>query len=113
MSNYDFEKDAAVQNLFGQALDKGHIDKVVFFSNSPHYLMTESGMCTGAYEYQNNLKPEFYQIYSEYLMICVEGLVEKYDLLDKLRSRSARKVLRRILERIDRIQRRARHELPL
>lgn len=83
VSNYDFEKDAAVQNLFGQALDKGHIDKVVFFSNSPHYLMTESGMCTGAYEYQNNLKPEFYQIYSEYLMICVEGLVEKYDLLDK------------------------------
>lgn len=81
--NYDFEKDAAVQNLFGQALDKGHIDKVVFFSNSPHYLMTESGMCTGAYEYQNNLKPEFYQIYSEYLLICVEGLVEKYDLLDK------------------------------
>ena len=83
VNNYDFEKDAAVQNLFKQALDKGHIDKVVFFSNSPHYLMTESGMCTGAYEYQNNLKPEFYEIYSKYLLICVEGLVEKYDLIEK------------------------------
>lgn len=83
VNNYDFSRDAAVQNLFEQALEKGNITKVVFFANSPHYLMTESGLCTGAVEYQNNLKPEFYDEFSEYLLICVNGLDEKYGLTEK------------------------------
>lgn len=78
-ANYDFDgRDTAVQSMFATALDTGNINKVVFFSNSPHYLMTESGVCTGAYEYQNNLKPEFYEEYSEYMLICVKGLYDKY-----------------------------------
>ena len=78
-ANYDFDgRDTAVQSMFATALDTGNINKVVFFSNSPHYLMTESGVCTGAYEYQNNLKPEYYEEYSEYMLICVKGLYDKY-----------------------------------
>ena len=38
--------------------------------------MTESGMGTGAYEYQNNLKPEFYRNYSESLRMCFDGVVD-------------------------------------
>lgn len=78
-SNYDFEgRDVAVQRLFAEALSKGNITKVVFFANSPHYLMTQSGLCIGKEEYQNNLKPEFYEEFSAYLLITVNALYEKH-----------------------------------
>lgn len=77
--NYDFDgRDVAVQGMLKRALDTGNITRVVFFANSPHYLMTLSGVCTGEYEYQNNLNPDFYDEYSEYLLICVKGLYDKY-----------------------------------
>ncbi len=83
-ANYDFDnRDVEVQRLFAAALDKGNIDKVVFFANSPHYLMTKSGVCTGKNEYDNNLKEEFYEEYSDYLLISVNGLATKYGLQDK------------------------------
>ena len=77
-SNYDFERDAAVRGMFEKALALGNIEKVVFFSNSPHYLMTHSGVCTGSEEYQNNLKEEFYEEYSWYLLIITNHLYETY-----------------------------------
>ena len=77
-SNYDFERDAAVRGLFAEALSKGNITKVVFFANSPHYLMTESGVCIGKEEYVNNLRPEFYEEFSAYLLIIVDALYETY-----------------------------------
>ena len=78
-SNYDFEnRDAAVRSMFGKALATGNVTKVVFFANSPHYLMTESGTCTGEYPGQNNLKPEFYEAFADYLLIIVNNLYETY-----------------------------------
>lgn len=78
-SNYDFEnRDAAVRSMFETALATGNITKVVFFVNSPHYLMTESGTCTGEYPGQNNLKPEFYEAFADYLLIIVNNLYETY-----------------------------------
>ena len=77
-SNYDFKRDAAVRGMFEKALAFGNIEKVVFFSNSPHYLMTHSGVCTGSEEYQNNLKEEFYEEYSQYLLIITNHLYETY-----------------------------------
>lgn len=77
--NYDFEeRDVAVQKLFSEALSKGNVTKVVFFANSPHYLMTESGVCIGKEEYQNNLKPEFYEEFSAYMLVIVNALYERH-----------------------------------
>ena len=43
-SNYDFEtRDKGVRELFDKALSLGNIKEVVFFANSPHYLMTKNG----------------------------------------------------------------------
>lgn len=77
--NYDFEgRDVAVRDMFAKALATGNVDKVVFFVNSPHYLMTESGTCTGEYARQNNLKPEYYEAFADYLLIIVYNLYEAY-----------------------------------
>ncbi len=78
-SNYDFEtRDAGALEMLDRALATGGIDKVVFFANSPHYLMTVSGTCTGAEVQQNNLKEDFYETYCDYLLVIVENLVERH-----------------------------------
>lgn len=77
-SNYDFTRDAGALEMLDMALATGSIDKIVFFANSPHYLMTLSGTCTGAEVQQNNLKEEFYEAYCDYILIVVDNLVEKH-----------------------------------
>lgn len=77
-SNYDFTRDAGALEMLDMALATGSIDKIVFFANSPHYLMTVSGTCTGAEVQQNNLKEEFYEAYCDYILIIVKNLVEDH-----------------------------------
>lgn len=77
VNNYDFvNRDVAVMKCFKTALATGNVKRVVFFANSPHYLMTESGICTGAYENQNNLKPDKYQAFSDYMLVVVNYIYE-------------------------------------
>lgn len=82
-SNYDFTKNAVVDDMFEQALAKGNITHVVFFANSPHYLMTKNGKTHGAVEYDNNLKEEAYGAFADYLLVCTDYLYSeiicKYD----------------------------------
>lgn len=77
-SNYDFTRDAGALEMLDMALATGSIEKLVFFANSPHYLMTLSGTCTGAEVQQNNLKEEFYEAYCDYILIIVDNLVEQH-----------------------------------
>ena len=77
-NNYDFTRDAGALEMLDMALAAGNIDKIVFFANSPHYLMTVSGTCTGAEVQQNNLKEEFYEAYCDYLLIIVDNLVKEH-----------------------------------
>ena len=82
-SNYDFTKCAVVDDMFEKALAKGNITHVVFFANSPHYLMTKNGKTHGAVEHDNNLKEEAYGAFSDYLLVSVnylyENIICKYD----------------------------------
>lgn len=82
-NNYDFTKNPVVDEMFEKALAKGNITHVVFFANSPHYLMTKSGKTHGAVEYDNNLKEEAYGAFADYLLICTDYLYKeivcKYD----------------------------------
>lgn len=73
-TNYDFSKDFATRSLLKKAIINGDIDKVVLFANSPHYLMTSSGIAIGEYEYQENLKPECFHSFSDYLLIIAKNL---------------------------------------
>lgn len=77
-SNYDFTRDKATLDLFDRALAKGNIERIVFFANSPHYLMTKNGKTHGEKQYDNNLKEECYQAFSQYLLVIVNYLYENY-----------------------------------
>lgn len=82
-SNYDFTKDKGVRELFEKALSIGNIKEIVFFANSPHYLMTLNGKAHGEKENQNNLKEECYTAFSQYMLVIVNRLYKdivcKYD----------------------------------
>ncbi len=77
-SNYDFTKDRGVRELFDKALSLGNIKEVVFFANSPHYLMTKNGKTHGEEKMQNNLKEECYTAFSQYMLVIVNYLYKNY-----------------------------------
>ena len=83
VNNYDFTRDSGVMTLFEKALASGNIKEVVFFANSPHYLMTRNGKTHSDEKKQNNLKPECYKAYCQYLLVIVDYLytnvICKYD----------------------------------
>ncbi|MDE6372762.1 MAG: hypothetical protein K2L61_04385, partial [Clostridia bacterium] len=76
--NYDFTRDSATLDLFDRALATGNIERVVFFANSPHYLMTQNGKTHGEKQYDNNLKEECYEAFSQYLLVIVNYLYRNY-----------------------------------
>lgn len=82
-NNYDFTRDKGVRELFEKALSKGNITEVVFFANSPHYLMTKNGLTHASAKKENNLKEECYEAFSDYLLVITnwlcENIVYKYD----------------------------------
>lgn len=78
-SNYDFQnRDSAVLDLFDRALASGNIERVIFFANSPHYLMTKNGKTHGENYYDNNLKEECYTAFSQYLLTVTNYLYKNY-----------------------------------
>ena len=77
-SNYDFTRDKGVRELFEKSLSLGNINEVVFFANSPHYLMTKNGKTHGDQKMQNNLKEDCYTAFSQYLLVIVNYLYENY-----------------------------------
>ena len=83
VNNYDFTRDSGAMTLFEKALASGNIKEVVFFANSPHYLMTRNGKTHSDEKKQNNLKPECYKAYCQYLLVIVDYLytnvICKYD----------------------------------
>lgn len=82
VENYDFTEetgiDKGVLEMLKRALEVGNIQKIVFFANSPHYLMTKNGKTHGANPYEENLKPECFEAFSEYLCLITTELYNKY-----------------------------------
>ena len=79
-SNYDFTRDEAVRKMFEKALATGNIKQIVFFANSPHYLMTLNQKTHGETPYVNNLKEDCYEAFSDYMLIIVNELCKKYEI---------------------------------
>lgn len=82
VENYDFTEetgiDKGVLEMLQRALEVGEIQKIVFFANSPHYLMTKNGKTHGANAYDENLKPECFEAFSEYLCLITTELCKRY-----------------------------------
>ncbi|MDE6758985.1 MAG: hypothetical protein K2J89_06925 [Clostridia bacterium] len=76
-ANYDFTRDKATVDMFERALATGNIKQIVFFANSPHYLMTKNNKTHGENEYDNNLKEECYGAFSDYMLVIVDHLYKE------------------------------------
>ena len=75
---YDWNKDAAAQNMLDLCLSYGCIDTVVLFANSPHYSMCVSGQASGGLEpAQSNLKKDCYDDFAEYMLDIAEYFIGK------------------------------------
>lgn len=83
VDNYDFTKDSGVIDLFERALALNNIKEIVFFANSPHYLMTKNGKTHANEKGKSNLKEECYDAFADYLLVITqylyENIVKKYD----------------------------------
>ncbi|MDR1805463.1 MAG: hypothetical protein LBQ80_01645 [Clostridium sp.] len=71
-ANYDFTRDAAAQKFLYACLEEGELERIVLFSNSPHYLMTVSGKTTGEVIDQTNLREDCYEAFCDYLFIIAK-----------------------------------------
>lgn len=71
---YDYDADKNQLNVLERAVEAAGEDAYVeVFSNSPPYFMTESGCSSGnEIASENNLKPEFYTDFAEYLATVAE-----------------------------------------
>ena len=60
------------------ALERGNVDTVVLFANSPHYSMTASGQASGGTEeYASNLPAENYRAYADYFITIAKYFIGK------------------------------------
>lgn len=72
-SKYSVEGDKNAVEFLHTCLDQpgSSIEQVIVFVNSPHYLMTASGVTHGANEYDSNLPEENYKAFAAYVLNCI------------------------------------------
>ena len=72
---YDFTRDANARRVMDYAIKYG-AEKIILFSNSPHFSMTASGHASGGLtEYASNLPKENYQAFVDYVLTIADWFV--------------------------------------
>ncbi|MGN1202959.1 MAG: glycoside hydrolase [Eubacterium sp.] len=73
---YNWDKDQNAVNVMRKALDKGNIDTLIFFVNSPHFTHTVTGQTSGGFtEYFSNLAYDKYNAFAKYLIDIAEHFI--------------------------------------
>lgn len=76
-SGYDFKKDKNAYHFMKTCLQKGNIDTVILFANSPHYSFTSSGQASGSLMHHTcNLSKSNYRRFAEYFLDITEHFIE-------------------------------------
>lgn len=75
-SEYNFEKDKNAYRFMKLCLEKGNIDTVILFANSPHYSFTASGQASGSLIHHTcNLPKSNYKRFAEYFLDITEHFI--------------------------------------
>lgn len=85
INNYDFSKDGDYLSMMLKTFEIGDVHKLVIFSNSPHYLLTNSGITHATRAGDNNLDESAYEAYADYYLICsnyIKQLLGEHGFLD-------------------------------
>lgn len=76
--SYNWNKDKCAVNVMRKALDKGNVDTLIFFVNSPHFTHTVSGQTSGGFtEHFSNLNKNKYDDFAKYLIDIAEHFIEE------------------------------------
>ena len=76
-TNYDISKDEDYLSMFKMALDTKNVEKLVIFSNSPHYLLTKNNKTSADNEHENNLPEENFKAFSNYVLVSAKLIKDK------------------------------------
>lgn len=75
---YNWSNDKYAVNVMKKALDKGNIDTLIFFANSPHFSHTITGQTSGGFlEHFSNLAKDKYDDFAKYLIDIAEHFIEE------------------------------------
>ncbi len=74
---YDFTADKTAVSMMKRCLDKGNIDTLIVFANSPHYAHTSTGQASGSLMYHTcNLPMSNYRKFADYFLSCTQALID-------------------------------------
>ena len=75
---YNWDKDKYAVSVMKKSLEKGNVDTLIFFVNSPHFTHTVSGQTSGGFtEHFSNLAKDKYEAFAKYLIDIAEHFIKK------------------------------------
>ncbi len=74
---YDFTADKTAISMMKRCLDKGNVDTLIVFANSPHYAHTSTGQASGSLmQHTCNLPMSNYRKFADYFLTCTQTLID-------------------------------------
>lgn len=74
---YDWSRDKNAYDFMKLCIEKGNIDTVILFANSPHYALTSSGQASGSLMHHTcNLPLSNYRAFAKYFLDITEHFIE-------------------------------------
>ena len=75
---YDFSLDKNAVDFMQKCLDKGNIDTLILFANSPHYSLTSTGQASGSLLYHTcNLPYSNYRKFADNFLTVTQALIDR------------------------------------
>lgn len=76
--HYNWDNDKTAVEFMKKCLDKGNIDTLIFFANSPHWAHTSTGQASGSLMYHTcNLPQMNYQKFVDYMLDIAEHFINE------------------------------------
>lgn len=74
---YDYTADKTAINMMKRCLQKGNVDTLIVFANSPHYSHTSTGQASGSLiNHTCNLPMSNYRKFADYFLTCTQTLID-------------------------------------
>lgn len=74
---YDFSRDKTAVDMMKRCIEKGCIDTVILFANSPHYSQTSTGQSSGSLLYSTcNIPKSNYRKFADYFLNITQYFID-------------------------------------
>ena len=75
---WDYSLDKTAKDVMRKCLDKGNIDTLIVFANSPHWSQTSTGQASGSLLYHTcNLPKSKYREFADYFLTATQRLIDE------------------------------------